>query len=993
MAILPPSSIATLFQPLSSGSNSGSLSLFGNRGNTFQGVSIGGSLLNQAANARIEQQVARLLDPDDFKLQQGPDIQRTPFDEPEDERGIRAQAREVLRKDSLIDFDNRIVADAANEPDAQATFVLYNALRDLEVLAEAASEKTATDDFRARLDERFQAGLEEVRRFINDNRSEQLFLQSGERGFSTKSETSVGRVSSFVDGAIIQTGAKGSPVPGIEGDEVFELDITGSDGFNTRVTVDLATISGDVTVDALKEALNAAITSVPKRDDLGNVVVDDDGNPEPRFISRFEVFENDDGDFGLEFRGSTFEDVRFVPPAGTEPGLVVAGSQGPLIGEGAQTGLLAEFSDLFGDLTAGEVSDFQSVDPFATETARAEANERAKEFDPLGLTDDDFVLPSIRDAQNAVVGAETTIRDMAVDSDGFVYVVGSAQGNLGQNLNVAEQDDLFLSKLDSSGKVIFSRSLGVSKDADGVALAIDSRDNVVVTGRTTDEATEGDVFSGTDTLVAKFDGEGGELFRRQFDSPADDEGLTVSVGANDEIFIGGLVRPNQIGSFTPTSDARLLRLDGDTGEITDEAVFGTTGDDRVVDTVRANDGSLLVLSEEDGRAVLSKRDAADLSTEVARLDLGVLGEGGAAGRLTVDPGDGSIYVTGTTANAGFTGGGATQANAPSGGQDGFLLRVADNGASLASDYLSFVGSSGTDSLNDVVVSGGKVFVTGTGKGSVEGAERSGSQDAFVARLDAATGAVEEVEQVGKTLTNFTGDALAFVPTGRSVIEKLGFAQGKIVQDQPRDIVSRAAVRDGDSFFIRAGNGPAKRITIESGDTLRDLARQINVAVFRGARAEQQPGSNALRIEALEGQSVQLLAGPEGRDALARLGLDPETLYGKDISLGLGDDDDDAGGSDLGGTFAFNLNQPLNLKDGAAAKFSLKQIESAVSTSQRAFRSLIPNPLKDLLEQRQNMSGTPSPAQQARIANLQSGLERLQSSQQQLAFGNPLSLLV
>lgn len=965
-----------LFGPIGGG---GLFSPFGQQQQqpVFRPVSISPALLQQSFNAdllALSSQALRTID-----RETGPQVSQTPFNE-QDDRPLATRTAEIERSNSLFDARDPIVRDAADEPEAQTTFLLFNALSDLQTLAEAASEEGVSDVRRADLDERFQAGLEEIRTFVNDLELPNLFFQTGERSPGVTSDVEIGRSSFTVSGDVIQRGERDAPISGLTGTETFTIRFDRTEG-TTDVAIDLSGISGPITVDALADFLNEQITAIPQLDELGDPVLDDDGNPVPRFVSRFSVFEDADGNFGLQISGSPFEAVQLIPSDPT-PTLLLAGTVSPLTGDGATIGQITEVKGLDATLEAGRSFDLAGADPFGTAADQATVEPRD---DPFGFLEG-FTFPSERDGTGERQ-AETIINDIAVDSEGFIYAVGTTRGDLDQGINVSEGGDLFLTKFDSRGREIYSRFLGTSATAEGTRVAVDANDDVIVVGRSSEEGGDGDVFSGFDSVVRKFAGTDGEqIFSRQFDSFGEDGVEQLTLGPNGEIFLGG----SGAGAITGTTalgqdDALLTEIDPATGDIVQRVRVGTAADDRVAGLAIASDGNILVLSEQNGQAVLERRDPADLSTVTASLSLGALTSTGSLSGLTVD--GNNLYVTGAVSGGGFTGGAATVANPADGNNDGFVLRLTDTGASFTSDAIAFIGSTGTDRIDDLVVSGGDIFVAGSAAGEVEGGSREGATDAFVARLDASSLAVESVEQVGESLTRRTGTALAFTPFGDSSVDSLGFPLGTLVQPQDESIVSRTGVRPGDSFFITIGSRRT-RIDIDVGDTLATLARRIDLLDFRRIEASVQPGSNNLRIGALQGARIQIEAGPEGRDALSRLGITPTTVYGTDILFGLGEDEDEEDSREIGGAFALNINQDFRLTDRASAQFTFAQLDNAISTVQRAFRSLTPNQTLEALE-RQQQIGPPPPGSQARLQELRSALARLQGSN----FAGPSSLIV
>ncbi len=81
-------------------------------------------------------------------------------------------------------------------------------------------------------------------------------------------------------------------------------------------------------------------------------------------------------------------------------------------------------------------------------------------------------------------GAETTSYGIAIDSANNIYVTGYTTGNL-DGLTITGNPDLFVVKYNSSGDKQWTRLLGVSgAQTTSYGIAIDSTNNIYVTGST-----------------------------------------------------------------------------------------------------------------------------------------------------------------------------------------------------------------------------------------------------------------------------------------------------------------------------------------------------------------------------------------------------------------------------------------------------------------------------------------------------------------------------
>ena len=898
-------------------------------------------------------------------LDAGPDV-IPPWQIAEEPRTLASRINEARALDKFIDLTDPDVERAGDNVDAQATFALFQGLTSLQTLAQYAAEKNTPTASLGRLDEQFQKGLAQVRDFITTAELDKLQLLIGEKANRVTTPVGLGKNQTNFVGPVVQTGLLDDPLTGVVGDEVFTVSITKS-GETDNITVDLAELTGPPSLKGVIDLINAKIEAIPKLDSGGSPVLDSEGNPESKFTTRFAFEFDDNFDFSIKIEGTSTETVKLAPVT-AEPTLFVAGGRQRIDNDDPATGLLTAFTGLSSDFAQAARREITGIDRPATDIAQ-DADEDA---DP--------------------VAAATTTSGVVVDSEGFLYVVGSSAGSFDGQINAATDQDVYLTKMDGAGNVVFSRLLGVGGSADAFSIAIDGNDNVVIAGQTDDVVASGDDRAGQDSFVAKFSSRGDEVFRYQLDTTDTDGAVSVTVDAAGDVFVGGFTQ----GAIDPTvthggsKDGFVLKLDGTTGALADSIQFGGTGSEEARAMAIAADGNLLVAAVEDGQAVLRKLDATDLSNTLFEVSLGALAGGSIEG-LAVD--GSAIYVAGMTGNGSLDGGTGSIVGGLSGGLDGFVMRLDDAGASASATRTTYLGTAETDRVTALTVNAGTVYLAGTTTGTLEGA-RSGPTDAFVARIDGGTGAVGDIEQFGLVLRRSEAAGIAFANTGTSVLNALGLPTGTVNQAQTRDITTQTSAREGDHFFISINGGKAKKIAIEAGDTFDDIRLKVNLLSFRDIKATVTTGSDGigdtLKIEALNDAQIDIIAGEDGRDALARLGLEPSRLLPASELFGL-DDDEESEDEDedkdkeaevvdgLGGVFGLGLDGALNIRDKKTAEFVLTQIDSAILTVQRAFRSLTPNLFELSLQEQARFEG-PVPARlQKQLNGYQDALLRLQLS--------------
>jgi hypothetical protein len=141
---------------------------------------------------------------------------------------------------------------------------------------------------------------------------------------------------------------------------------------------------------------------------------------------------------------------------------------------------------------------------------------------------------------------------VTTDSSGNIYVTGTTNGGLDGNTNSGE-GDIFLVKYNSSGTKQWTQQLGTPTSEGGNGVAVDSSDNIYVTGWTRGKL---DTYSGgADTFLVKYNSSGTKQWTRQFGAPnflekskyssssqmttSGDKGIGVAVDSSGNIYVTG----------------------------------------------------------------------------------------------------------------------------------------------------------------------------------------------------------------------------------------------------------------------------------------------------------------------------------------------------------------------------------------------------------------------------------------------------------------------
>ena len=762
----------------------------------------------------------------------------------------KAQSQIAALLNSSLSNTSASSANAALNADNDKMFALYSALNRLDYIAQMATRDGTVAGQLPGLNTSFQNGLAQVLSFVKTTDFSNLSVLPGQKTSTAQSSATIAYPQSdYLGGAVVGDKQVFNPVAGVSASDSFTVSIT-KGGVKTDVVIDLSNVSGPLTIDNINSYANqqlaaAGVGTRLTRVQTGGLLTDGTAT------------------WGEKIAYSPGETVN-LSSAQAKPAVYVAGASGL---PADSNGKLVKLAGLDGTPSSA----------FATNIAPTSGTASAT--------------------------------NTAVDANGNVYVIGNSTGSFGSEVNQAAQD-VYLTKYDSAGNVQWTKLLGSADTASGYGLAVDPKSGgVVIAGSVTGDLTPTAIGGGTDSFVAKYDSAGNQTWLRQVSPAMNDQANSVSVDQAGNVYVGGQVNVNAAdgsgGTSTASADASVTKLDS-TGKMIFQRQFGSAGPDSASQTAIAADGNLIVASQQNGHAILSKYASADgTSAAMWQIDLGDL-KGGTIGGLTVA--NGQVYVSGTTSNAALDAGGAANvAHANSGGTDGYVFAATDNGASATANFVSYVGTGASDSGGGVAVAGGQIYLTGTTTGTFAGQIRSAANthNMFVAQLG-SDGTLNWAQQYGGLDGESKGLAIAADNSGSSVLDALKLQRGTISINQSNAIESQTTARAGDYFTLQIKDATGTRsakVTIAKGETLRSLAIKINSALQSDGKATALPvaGGQGLKIAVNPGVQVQLVAGPKDFDALAGLGLKPQLLI-----------------NDAGATPASSTS-PAKVTDNAAVK--------------------------------------------------------------------------
>lgn len=810
-------------------------------------------------------------------------------------------------------IDAPLAGTRALPKDVQTAFTTWKAVDRLRLLAESAARPATTASERARLQTSFAKGLGDLEAFMGTAPSDKLQLAFAQ---PVRRVSSVG-IGPGTGGFTVSVSGKGvvaqrdQILSHLSGTEQFRVSLERGSAVDS-VVVDLASLPEPPTLDSVAALINQAIAAIPYRNAQGQVVTQPDGTPEPKWKVAFEPVKTKDG-WAMSINRQGSEAISIDQVDAPDALLVAAG----------QTGLET---------------------PTAARVLRLD--------DPAGAMDRHSIATITSTDRLGGKPVATTSAAIASDAQGYGYVVGTAAGDL-DGQRTAGSQDLYLSKLDSLGNVVWQRLLGAADSASGAAVSVAPDGAIVVAG--TVDGQFGGASADSDMLVTRFDANGDEQFSTRIHGAGADRATSIAVSGDGAIFVGGQAAAGAGSAF-------VARLDGE-GHVTQRQRLDGPADSSVTAMAIDGAGRLAVLRDAGGAAQLRLLDPATMTDAAPAIDLGQAD----ARALAVGP-DGTIAVAGATLAA-LPG---DQVNALSGGRDGFVARVAPDTGQLAVTYL---GSTASDQIDSLIYSGDRLYAGGRTAGALSGARR-GAVDGFVARIDPASGAVERVDQFGQP-TQRTEPVRLAVSAGGSdnKVAALGFARGLITPPPTPGLIDGTSLREGDAFSIRVNGGAVRTVSIGADETVQQLADRLR-RIVRASGTVTTPRTAAgtsLALSPKPGNDIELIAGPAGRDALEKLGLPAARVSGMAPIA------KNAPVVRPGGSFGLGLDPALSIADAKRASAALGRLKSAASIAQTGYRSLYWDDSKAALVDGSGKGKRASTAREdAQRASYQAALNRLGS---------------
>jgi hypothetical protein len=299
-----------------------------------------------------------------------------------------------------------------------------------------------------------------------------------------------------------------------------------------------------------------------------------------------------------------------------------------------------------------------------------------------------------------------------LDSVGNIFLTGGGVLN-GSGVGL---QDVFVAKLSPAGGLLWARTIGTPDSDDGTSVAVDHNGNVYVGGDTLGSYAAPNAGLG-DPFLVKYSNSGDILWKRQIGTSADDGPARVGIDAAGNAYIAGYSFGDW-GQGVSGPNGYLVKYDAD-GQLLWEKQVGSDSPNGVRNMAVDSQGNSYIIGDASFDGYLAKYDTSgDLVWQrffgTSQTDI--------ASSVALDVA-GNPYVTGWT--KGNLGGPNVDSD------DAFLLKYDTLGNVL---WAQQVGSFGSDQSRSVAIDGfGSAYIAGSTDGSL-GGPNAGLRDMFVVRF-------------------------------------------------------------------------------------------------------------------------------------------------------------------------------------------------------------------------------------------------------------------
>ena len=133
---------------------------------------------------------------------------------------------------------------------------------------------------------------------------------------------------------------------------------------------------------------------------------------------------------------------------------------------------------------------------------------------------------------------EEKANGITIDSSNNIYISGYTKGKF-DNDTYSSRPDIFLSKFNSGGTNQWIKSFGTPFDDYSNGIAVDSSGDIYISGYTKGDFDNDSITANPDIILLKYNSSGTKLWHKQIGTSFDDRGNGIAIDSSNNIYITG----------------------------------------------------------------------------------------------------------------------------------------------------------------------------------------------------------------------------------------------------------------------------------------------------------------------------------------------------------------------------------------------------------------------------------------------------------------------
>ncbi len=318
------------------------------------------------------------------------------------------------------------------------------------------------------------------------------------------------------------------------------------------------------------------------------------------------------------------------------------------------------------------------------------------------------------------------------DEAGNIYITGSTSGQFKNNTH-AGKEDVVVIKIDKQGERLWIKQYGSNSNDRANDIASDKNGNIYIAGYTEGSMPNNSNLGDTDMFISKFNSKGDLLWNRQIGTPSVDVAHAISIDENNNIYISGRTNGSINGYTNKGSyDIVVVKLDKDGKQIWIQQ-YGTNGLD-FANAISSSDLESIYLTGFTSGSFEGNTNMGLNDIFISKLDnKGSIIWTNQYGTSEMEQAnsitniiDGHFYIAGKTA-------GNLDGNSKLGITDMFISKFHKNGKKL---WTTQYGTPTLDKINGIFSdSNGETYIAGRTFGNYDIYKNKGRSDIIVQKLN------------------------------------------------------------------------------------------------------------------------------------------------------------------------------------------------------------------------------------------------------------------